>query len=336
VTNSGANEPANDPMTENNLPGKASVVDLRSRLWVAGVLASIALVAPIALFLALKAPNDNPSLKHSPEVPQSADDLEKPLLEALTKDRNTLNTSKEEFARAVADFYRAHEATSIAYADKRAAWRRAMEAALTRSIGLNASNEELASALANRLRDARATYSRRRDLELGDSYEVELFIPGLGVGKTSWQPEEMAQFFEEGFKGEVGAAQLRIAKEFEAELTGPPDRFEITSKEEATKSLLSDYYTMDGNFYWWWNVRPLKPGTGLITLEVTSYIQDGQDRRPYPIRILQDKWEVQAHGLEWLDYEIRRLEPIPGFIAAGVVGVLAWFGRKRQNGRQKT
>jgi hypothetical protein len=50
-----------------------------------------------------------------------------------------------------------------------------------------------------------------------------------------------------------------------------------------------------------------------------------------PIRVLQDTWVVEAHGFEWVRYQIEQIKPIQAFLAAVgtmLVGVLAWFGIK--------
>jgi len=82
---------------------------------------------------------------------------------------------------------------------------------------------------------------------------------------------------------------------------------------------------------WIWDVKPLKPGKAQVTLEVTSYIKTGKDKEPVPIRVLQDTWQVEAHGIEWVKYQIEQIEPIQAFIVAmggAVAGVRAWFGIK--------
>jgi hypothetical protein len=72
-------------------------------------------------------------------------------------------------------------------------------------------------------------------------------------------------------------------------------------------------------------------------LEVTSYISNGlKDSDAVPIRVLQDTWIVEAHGLEWARYWIDQIEPVQKYIfgiVAAVVATLAWFGFK---GREKS
>ncbi|MGJ5206132.1 hypothetical protein [Bradyrhizobium sp. HKCCYLR20261] len=195
-----------------------------------------------------------------------------------------------------------------------------VEALEKNKISSSRSSEELAKQIADQLRTAQAEYNRPKDLELGYTFPVFLY---LNWGKPFAQTDREELF--KGLEGEIRTAKLLISRDLEAKLAGPPDTFEITPRGTTTRSILD----IADRVSWEWDVKPLKPGKGVITLEVTSYVQNGQDRRAYPIRVLQDTWEVQAHGLEWWKYEISQLEPIRGFIysvVAGGSGVLAWFG----------
>jgi hypothetical protein len=185
--------------------------------------------------------------------------------------------------------------------------------------GLTKSNEELARFLANQMKDARAEFKRPYEMYLGESYPVQLELSTdvravTNEADTHWK----------GFQGELRKAQLRVSQSVSAQLAGPPDMLKITSRGEKLQSL-----KFIDTVYWIWDVKPLRPGKATITLEVISYIQEGKDRDPYPIRVLQDTWEINAVGLEWVKYEIAQIEPIRGFVytvTAGVIGVLAWFG----------
>lgn len=71
-----------------------------------------------------------------------------------------------------------------------------------------------------------------------------------------------------------------------------------------------------------------KPGAASVTLEITSYVNIGKKTEPVPIRVLQDTWIVEAHGIEWAKYQIEQIEPIRAFlvaIAAAIVAVFAHF-----------
>ncbi|MCA1435598.1 hypothetical protein I6F33_21785 [Bradyrhizobium sp. BRP20] len=189
--------------------------------------------------------------------------------------------------------------------------------------GLTKSSEELASLLASHMRDAVAKFKRPRSLFLGNSYPVQLELStNLGkVERDEWK----------GFEGELKTVQLRVSQGVSAQLTGPPDMLRITARDEKMKSL-----RFNETVYWIWDVEPLKPGKATITLEVVSYIQDGKDRAPYPIRVLQDTWDIEGLGIEWVRYQIAQIEPIRAFVystTAGLAAVLAWLGitgRKRR------
>ncbi len=88
---------------------------------------------------------------------------------------------------------------------------------------------------------------------------------------------------------------------------------------------------------WEWDVNPLKPGRAQVTLEVTSYIKDGKDKDPIQIRVLQDTWEVDAHALDWIKYQIEQIAPIQAFVVGlggTIAAVLAWFGIKGFGGKR--
>jgi hypothetical protein len=198
--------------------------------------------------------------------------------------------------------------------------------------GLTRSNVELATFLANQMKNATARFKRPHEVHLGESFPVQL---ELSTDVSVVRDDADAHW--KGFQGELRTAQLRVSQSVSAQLTGPPDMLRITPRDDKMKSL-----KFLDSAYWVWDVKPLRPGKATITLEVISYVQDGKDRDPYPIRVLQDTWEIEAYGLEWLKYEIVQIEPIRGFvysITAGIVGVLAWFGisgRKRRRSDLET
>jgi hypothetical protein len=177
---------------------------------------------------------------------------------------------------------------------------------------------ELARAIASRLKNYPAEYNKPDTLRLGESTAVQFVI------KTN-QDQKFEPYFK-GFEGALAAATVLVAKDVSAQLTGPPDRLQITLRGDKMRTILSpDPIT------WVWDVKPLKPGKAQVTLEVTSYIKSGQDTEPVPVRVLQDTWFVDARGLEWAKYQIEQIAPIQAFIfgmGGAVVAVLAWFGIK--------
>jgi hypothetical protein len=179
-------------------------------------------------------------------------------------------------------------------------------------------SDELARAVASKMRNYPAEYNKPGTLLLGDSTPVQLVI------KTS-ESQDIAPDFK-GFEGEVTMATVMVAKDVSAQLAGPPDMLQITLRGDKMRTILSPVPVT-----WIWDVKPLKPGKANVTLEVTSYIKNGNDTEPVPIRVLQDTWVVEAHGFEWVRYQIEQIKPIQAFLAAVgtmLVGVLAWFGIK--------
>jgi hypothetical protein len=179
-------------------------------------------------------------------------------------------------------------------------------------------SDELAYAVASKMRNYPAQYNKPGTLMLGDSTPVQLVV------KTN-ESQDTAPYWR-AFAGEVSIATVMVASDVSAKLTGPPDLLQITLRGEDKRTILSPV-----PITWIWDVKPLKPGKANVTLEVTSYIKKGSNTEPVPIRVLQDTWIVEAHGIEWMKYQIEQIEPIRAFIVAivaGVAAVLAWFGIK--------
>lgn len=192
-----------------------------------------------------------------------------------------------------------------------------LEESLAEALRFNNDSKNLAGTIASKMKSFPVEYNRPEKLSLGDSTAVQVVI------KTN-EHQQTASYFT-GFEGEVRDATVRVARDVSAELTGPPDRLQITLRGDKMRTILSpDPIT------WIWDVKPLKPGKAQVTLEVTSYIKFEPTRiRPVPIRVLQDTWTVDASGIEWARYQIEQIEPIRTFIftmVAAIVGVMAWFG----------
>ena len=197
---------------------------------------------------------------------------------------------------------------------------KAINAIPRNTTGAGTANNQLvrdrARDIARELQSYPVDYNKPANLQLGESTPVELAI------KTN-EKQDTAPLFK-GLEGEVTEATVLVANDVSAQLSGPPDRLKITLRGDKMRTISSPV-----PITWIWDVEPLKPGKAEVTLEVTSYIKTGKDKEPVPIRVLQDTWMVEAHGLEWAKYEIEQIAAIQAFIAAVgtmVVGALAWFG----------
>lgn len=173
--------------------------------------------------------------------------------------------------------------------------------------------------IARKMRDYPAEYNRPGVLWLGgDPTPVQLVIRTNGKQDT-------ASLFR-GFEGDVIPAQVPLANDVSADLSGPPEMVKITLRGDKMRTVASPE-----PIAWVWDVQPLRPGKVPVTLEVISYVKIGTNKEPVPIRVLQDTWVVDARGIEWVKYQIGQLEPIRAFLfafAAAIVAVLAWFGIK--------
>ncbi|HJY80179.1 MAG TPA: tetratricopeptide repeat protein [Candidatus Binatia bacterium] len=181
---------------------------------------------------------------------------------------------------------------------------------------------QLAQSLGEKLRTLPAKYNRLDTLFMGTSSPVELVI------QTAQQQaiDEMLK----GFPGEVKATTVRMASTASAYLTGPKDMIEITLRGDPVRTV-----TADAPVSWIWDVRPLKPGQVQVVLELFSHVKIGADEGRAQFRVLQDTWNVEAKGLEWVKYQVAEIEPIRAFLFAlitGLVGTLAFFGIKGWRG----
>jgi hypothetical protein len=72
-----------------------------------------------------------------------------------------------------------------------------------------------------------------------------------------------------------------------------------------------------------------------VVLEVFSNVKVGNDEGRAQIRVLQDTWNVEATGFEWVKYQVAEIQPIWALLSAaatGAAGILAFFGIKGRKG----
>jgi hypothetical protein len=195
---------------------------------------------------------------------------------------------------------------------------RSPETDFPRLPDLSRSNKR-AIALAEKFRSYPAIYNKPGILSLGESEPVQFLIEIDDDG------QQVVRLFE-GFKGKMTKETVVAANDISAELTGPPDMLQITSRGGKMRTISSPVPVA-----WLWDVTPLRPGKAHVTLEVTSYIKNGKDKQPVPFRVLQDTWVIEAHGMEWAKYQIKQIEPIQAYflgVCGTIIGALAWFGFK--------
>jgi hypothetical protein len=177
---------------------------------------------------------------------------------------------------------------------------------------------ELAESLGDKLRTLPAKYNRPNTLSLGASSQVELVIQTSGQ-----QPiDDMLK----GLPGEIRSTVVRMGTNASAYLTGPKDLVDISLRGEPLRTV-----TADAPVSWIWDVRPLKPGQIQVVLEVFSHVRIGGDEGRAQFRVLQDTWNVEAKGFEWVKYQVAEIQPIWALLSAavtGAAGLLAFFGIK--------
>jgi hypothetical protein len=94
-------------------------------------------------------------------------------------------------------------------------------------------SQELARALASKMKDYPVEYNKPSRLLLGDSTAVQFMI------KTDAR-QEFDPYFKE-FEGEVVKAEVLVASRVSAQLTGPPDRLQITLRGDNRKQTISPH-----------------------------------------------------------------------------------------------
>jgi hypothetical protein len=173
--------------------------------------------------------------------------------------------------------------------------------------------EQLAQSVGEELQMRPAKYNRPDTLFLGASTPVELVI------QTAEQ--QSIEGMLKGFPGEVRETTVRMATGASAYLTGPKDMVEITLRGDPFRTV-----TAVAPISWIWDVRPLKPGQVQVVLELFSHVRIGADQGSAQIRVLQDTWNLEARGLEWVKYQIAEIEPISAFLFVLIPGAMALSG----------
>jgi hypothetical protein len=187
------------------------------------------------------------------------------------------------------------------------------------SANTSAEASKLAQSFAKQLRALPAKYNRPDTLYLGSSIPIEFVI--------QTDPLQHIPGLLEGFPGGIKDVIVSIGNSASAYLTASKDMVDITLREGGQPRSV----TTAAPVSWIWDVRPLRPGTALVVLEVFSHVNTGieQGSASAQVRVLQDTWTIEAKGLEWLKWQIAQLEPIRAFLFAlgsVIAGILAFFG----------
>jgi hypothetical protein len=163
-----------------------------------------------------------------------------------------------------------------------------------------------------------ATFNKPDHLRLGTSHPVQLILVA-DPGKPANQ-----QFV--GVPGMITTKEIEVGRAVSAILTSDKEVLQITSRVDKVQTFSGE------NLSWVWDVKPLKPGKTLVTLEVMSHLKpkDGPEQVSM-VRALQETWLIEAEGLEWAKYywnEYDWLRTAVYGIVTGFVAVLGYFGFK--------
>jgi hypothetical protein len=176
-------------------------------------------------------------------------------------------------------------------------------------------NARLPGTKSTQLNPVDATFNRPDHLRVAKTVPVELVLH---------QKPKIGDLFG-GLPGPLVTKRIQVGDAVSATLTADRDMLQITPR-------LDNIQTFNGaNLTWLWDVKPLKPGKTLVTLEVLSHSKQKDIEQVSKVRALQETWEITAEGLEWVKYYWNEYDwlrtAIYGTIAA-VVAALGYFGFK--------
>ena len=117
------------------------------------------------------------------------------------------------------------------------------------SGGPSKQDEDLASAIASKMKNYPAEYNKPGTLHLNESTQIELVI------KTN-DKQDTAPLFQ-NLEGEVTKATVLVANDISAQLSGPPDRLQITLRGDKMRTILSP-----APVTWIWDVKPIEAWEG--------------------------------------------------------------------------
>jgi hypothetical protein len=166
-----------------------------------------------------------------------------------------------------------------------------------------------------------AYFNKPESLYVYESAEVKLVIDSKI--RTS---AELASIFA-NLQGDQIYKPVKVGAFLTAKLSAPPDMLEITPVDARMEKV-----TADGDLDFSWFVKPLQVGQIQVRMDLFSQDTDASGAAVEPVQVMQDDWLVDARGLNKVDYELSRVEPLRAALwtlvsAIGAVG--SYFGLQR-------
>jgi hypothetical protein len=132
------------------------------------------------------------------------------------------------------------------------------------------------------------------------------------------------------FPGTAKSATAVLSSVVTARLLGDPDAVVITARMPETQEISNL-----ANVSWIWDIRAIKPGTTLLTLQIFDTLPVDGGTKIISVKTFNDNIIVHADLISWLRYEINRIDLIYKFLGIGtpavlIVGVFTWWRKRRK------
>jgi len=160
-------------------------------------------------------------------------------------------------------------------------------------------------------------YNKPKELEFGKDTEIALIVESFSAKAAT---EAMRLYLGDKVRKEG----IPLAPLVEVKLSGPPGDVLITPRGESVQEL-----NTLANTKWSWYVKPLRPGTTTLTLEVWTTVSTDEGEHTANMQTFQDTIPVRVSFLQWLTYHLEKIDPVwKWLVGAGTAlgGVLTAFG----------
>lgn len=187
--------------------------------------------------------------------------------------------------------------------------------------------KEVSKEMLDQLKKLPATYTKPGAIPLNSSIPFQLAI------QTS--PSQNVQRLFNRTPGNVESVEINVAEKMAAKLTAPTDMFEVKLRGDEPRRLI----TSAASVTWVWDVKALRPGSAVATLEVFAYLNDDNEGQGIVFRVYTDTWEVETPRGEYIRYLIDHYSGIYQFgavVITSIGGFLAWFGFRSRRGGEKS
>jgi hypothetical protein len=166
-----------------------------------------------------------------------------------------------------------------------------------------------------------AYFNKPESLYVYESAEIKLVIDSKL--RTS---AELASIFAD-LQGDQIYKPVKVGAFLTAKLSAPPDMLEITPVDARMEKV-----SADGELDFSWFVKPLQMGQIQVRMDLFSQDTGASDAPVEPVQVMQEDWLVDARGLNKVDFELSRIEPLRAALwtlVSGIGAVGSYFGLQR-------